>query len=32
MSYHYFEDDRELLQGIPADLDDEARVPGYLND
>jgi len=32
MSYHNFEDDRELLQGIPADLDDDASVPGFLND
>ena len=31
MSYHNFEDDSELLQGIPADLDD-AKVPGFLND
>lgn len=35
MSYHNFEDDSELLQGIPPDLDDEelnsARVPDYLN-
>jgi nitrate reductase NapD len=32
MSYHNFEDDSELLQGIPADLGDETRVPGFLND
>ena len=36
MSYHNFEDDSELLQGIPAELDDEGldstRVPGFLND
>ena len=35
MSYHNFEDDTELLQGIPAELDEEnldtARVPEYLN-
>ena len=31
MSYHNFEDDSELLQGMPADLDD-AKVPGFLND
>ena len=35
MSYHNFEDDTELLQGIPADLDEEdldsVRVPEYLN-
>jgi nitrate reductase NapD len=35
MSYHNFEEDTELLQGIPAELDEEnldtARVPEYLN-
>ena len=35
MSYHNFEDDTELLQGIPAGLDEEdldgVRVPEYLN-
>lgn len=35
MSYHNFEDDTELLQGIPAELDEEnpdnVRVPDYLN-
>ncbi len=35
MSYHNFEDDTELLQGIPVDLDEEdlnsVRVPEYLN-
>ena len=36
MSYHNFEDDTELLEGIPAELDaedlDTSNVPGYLND
>ena len=36
MSYHNFEDDTELLEGIPAELDDEClentRVPAFLND
>ena len=36
MSSHYFEEDREVLNAIPADLDDEAlqhdNVPAYLND
>lgn len=36
MSYHYFEDDPQVLDGIPAELDDEGldstQVPGYLND
>lgn len=32
MSYHNFEDDSELLQGIPEDLEDNDNVPGLLND
>ena len=36
MSYHNFEDDTELLEGIPAELDaedlDTAHVPGFLNE
>ena len=36
MSYHNFEDDTELLEGIPAELDgedlDAVNVPGFLND
>ena len=32
MSYHNFEDDSELLQGIPADLDDRDKVPAYLKE
>jgi nitrate reductase NapD len=36
MSYHNFEDDTELLQGIPAELDgedlDTSSVPEFLND
>lgn len=35
MSYHNFEEDRELIDAIPADLDDEepgmTGVPDYLN-
>ena len=36
MSSHYFEEDRELMDAIPAELDDEAlnpeNVPTYLNE
>jgi nitrate reductase NapD len=36
MSYHNFEDDTELVEGIPAELDDEglenARIPAFLNE
>ena len=36
MSYHNFEDDTELLEGIPAELDDEGlestRIPAFLNE
>ena len=36
MSYHNFEDDTELLQGIPAELEgedlDTVNVPGFLNE
>ena len=32
MSYHNFEDDSELLQGIPADLDDTDNVPACLKE
>jgi nitrate reductase NapD len=35
MSYHNFEEDRELIDAIPAELENEdldtARVPDYLN-
>ncbi|MGB5260234.1 MAG: chaperone NapD [Gammaproteobacteria bacterium] len=35
MSYHNFEEDRELIDAIPEDLDDESpdtvRIPDYLN-
>ena len=36
MSYHNFEDDNELIDAIPADLDkenlDSANIPAYLNE
>ena len=36
MSYHNFEEDTELLDSLPADLDDEdlerTTVPAYLNE
>ena len=36
MSSHYFEEDREILDAIPEELDDGAqsreKVPGYLNE
>jgi nitrate reductase NapD len=36
MSSHYFEEDRELVNAIPQELDDESlpqgNVPPYLND
>jgi nitrate reductase NapD len=36
MSSHYFEEDRELVDAIPAELEDESlqqsTVPAYLND
>ena len=32
MSYHNFEDDSELLQGIPEDLDDTDNVPACLKE
>jgi len=36
MSSHYFEEDRELIEAIPPELDDESlqqgTVPSYLND
>jgi len=32
MSYHNFEDDSELLQGIPADLDNTDNVPACLKE
>ena len=36
MSYHNFEDDRELIDALPEDLDDGSpgtvQVPDYLND
>ena len=31
MSYHNFEDDQELVDAIPADLDDDDNIPAYLN-
>ena len=35
MSYHNFEEDRELIDALPEDLDDESpgtvQVPDYLN-
>ena len=32
MSYHNFEDDSELLHGIPAELDDADIVPAFLKE
>jgi nitrate reductase NapD len=32
MSYHNFEDDKELVDAIPADLDDPANIPAFLNE
>jgi nitrate reductase NapD len=32
MSYHSFEDDSELLHGIPAELDDADFVPAFLKE
>ena len=36
MSYHNFEDDNELIDAVPADLDkenlDSANIPAYLNE
>ena len=32
MSYHNFEEDNELVDAIPADLDDERNIPSYLNE
>ena len=32
MSYHNFEEDTDLLDAIPADLDDESNIPAYLNE
>ena len=32
MSYHNFEDDQELVDAIPADLDDDANIPAFLNE
>ena len=32
MSYHNFEDDNELIDAIPADLDDDVNIPAYLNE
>ena len=36
MSSHYFEEDRELIEAIPAELEDESlqqgAVPPYMND
>jgi nitrate reductase NapD len=32
MSYHNFEDDNELIDAIPKDLDNEANIPAYLNE
>ena len=32
MSYHNFEEDSDLVDAIPADLDDESNIPAYLNE
>ena len=32
MSYHNFEEDNDLIDAIPSDLDDEANIPAYLNE
>ena len=32
MSYHNFEEDNDLVDTIPADLDDESNIPAYLNE
>ncbi len=32
MSYHNFEEDKELVDAIAADLDDESNIPAYLNE
>ena len=32
MSYHNFEDDRELVDAIPEELDDAVNIPAYLNE
>ena len=32
MSYHNFEEDNELVDAIPEDLDDETNIPAYLNE
>ena len=32
MSYHNFEEDNDLVDTIPADLDDETSIPAYLNE
>jgi nitrate reductase NapD len=32
MSYHNFEEDKELVDAIPADLADESNIPAYLNE
>ena len=32
MSYHNFEDDNELIDAIPEDLDNAANIPAYLNE
>ena len=32
MSYHNFEEDQELVDAIPADLDDDANIPAFLNE
>ena len=32
MSYHNFEDDSELVDAIPKDLDDDINIPAFLNE
>ena len=32
MSYHNFEEDNDLIDAIPSDLDDETCIPAYLNE
>ena len=32
MSYHNFEEDTELVDALPADLDDDANIPAFLNE
>ena len=32
MSYHNFEEDQQLVDAIPADLDDDDNIPAFLNE